>query len=109
MAACLSCVCFGGLDSNFIVSCCVGGFAFQLQIQGTLKSQGKFCIPNSADRCSYRNVQYVWLLLLLHIQLQHVILPGNDFFLAAFGTISWNIFNRHAHLDAAIEIKELVF
>jgi len=56
MAACLSCVDFGDLDSYFIVNCIVDGFAFQLQIQETLNSREKFCIPNSADRCSYRTV-----------------------------------------------------
>jgi hypothetical protein len=56
MAAYLSCVYFGDLDSYFIVDCIVDGFPFHLQIQGTLNFRGKFCIPNSADRYSYQNV-----------------------------------------------------
>jgi hypothetical protein len=47
--------------------------------------------------------------VLLHSQLQHGILPGSHFFLAAYGTLSRNIFKRHAHLYSVDEIKEYVF
>ena len=87
MAVYLSCVYFGDLDSYFILDCIVDDFAFQPQMQGTPNSRGKFCVPSSANRCNYQSVQCAWLPLLLHIHLQHVILPGNDFFLAAYGII----------------------